>query len=144
MSNTNTPQNFLLEIGCEELPASAQATLPRALETHFSALLTEHKLHFEKIHLFSTPRRLAVIISGLQAMQAPQTIERQGPGEQEAYDKNGTPTLTCLGFAKSCGTIVDQLIVRDTPKGKRIVYMMEKPGSATKEILPEIVTKVIS
>src|SRR3989338_7142742 len=127
-----TKQDFLLEIGCEEIPASAQKNLSRALHDQFTQILLENKLAFSDIKCFSTPRRLAVIVNGLETTQAPQTIERQGPALQEAYDKSGTPTLVCLGFAKSCGVSVDQLTVKETPKGKRIVCICEKPGADTK------------
>lgn len=137
-------QDFLLEIGCEEIPATAQRTLSIALKDQFSQTLSEYKLKFSDIKIFSTPRRLAVLVIGLDATQSPQAIERQGPGLQEAYDKNGTPTLVCLGFAKSCGVSVDQLTIKETPKGKRIVCICEKPGLATQQLLPEIVSKIIS
>src|SRR3990167_8345445 len=137
-------QDFLLEIGCEEIPAHVQHSLSDALKTQFTQILSENKLSFDDIKLFSTPRRLAVIVQGLETVQSPQTIERQGPPLQDAYDKNGTPTLVCIGFAKSSGVSVDQLTVKETPKGKRLVCLCEKPGQETKVLLPEIVTKVIS
>ena len=137
-------QDFLLEIGCEEIPANAQTQLSKALHDQFAQQLLENKLSFDEIKTFSTPCRLAVLVSGLQATQAPQVIERQGPAVQDAYDKNGTPTLMCLGFAKSCGVSVDQLTEKETPKGKRLVCVCEKPGNQTKEVLPELVTKIIT
>ncbi|OGT36722.1 MAG: glycine--tRNA ligase subunit beta [Gammaproteobacteria bacterium RIFCSPHIGHO2_12_FULL_38_14] len=135
--------DFLFEMGCEELPHSAQETLPDAFSSQLKTTLTEYKLRFQDIQLFSTPRRIGIIVTELQETQAPQKIERFGPSMQEAYDKNGTPTLTCLGFAKSCGVSIDALSEKETPKGKRLVYVTEKPGNATKEILPEIINKVI-
>lgn len=137
-------KDFLFELGCEELPAHSQRTLSQGLHDLFSQVLLDHKLAFDNIKLFSTPRRLAVLILGLQTKQEAQTMERQGPALQEAYDKNGTPTLVCLGFAKSCGVSVDQLIVKETPKGKRIVCICEKPGGNTAELLPEIVQKIVA
>ena len=137
-------KDFLFEIGCEEIPAHAQRSLSSALHDKFTEALTENKLRFNEIKCFSTPRRLAVLISGLETTQAPQTIERQGPPLQDAYDKNGTPTLVCLGFAKSCGVSVDQLTEKETLKGKRLVCLCEKPGAETKDLLPEIVSKIIS
>lgn len=144
MVNDMSKQDFLLEIGCEELPANAQRNLSLSLQEQFTQALNENKLTFSDIKYFCTPRRLAILVVGLETTQAPQTVERQGPAVQDAYDKNGTATLMCLGFAKSCGVSVDQLTVRETPKGKRLVCVCEKPGAQTKELLPEIVTKIIS
>src|SRR3989338_893377 len=93
--------DFLLEIGCEELPHIAQKTLPEALRSLVLSSLNDHHLSFDRVNVFSTPRRLAVIIDNLQETQAPQKIERQGPAYDQAYDKGGAPTLTCLGFARS-------------------------------------------
>lgn len=137
-------KDFLFEIGCEEIPAHAQRSLSVALHDQFSQVLLENKLGFQEIKCFSTPRRLAVFISGLDIIQAPQTTERQGPALQDAYDKDGIPTLVCLGFAKSCGVSIDQLLVKETPKGKRLVCICEKPGQDTKTLLPEIITKIMT
>ncbi len=137
-------QDFLLEIGCEEIPANMQQTLSHNLREQLSQLLSENKLTFTNIKCFSTPRRLAIIVNELDTIQPAQSFERQGPGLQEAYDKNGTPTLMCIGFAKSCGVSVDQLETKETPKGKRLFCVSKKPGQQTKELLPEIVSKAIS
>jgi len=137
-------QDFLFEIGCEEIPAGAQRLLSIALLEQFTQALNDNKLTFSDIKCFATPRRLAIMVVGLETTQAPQKTERQGPSVQDAYDKNGTPTLVCLGFAKSCGVSVDQLSVKETAKGKRLVCICEKPGAETKTLLPEMIIKVIS
>lgn len=137
-------RDLLFEIGCEDLPAHAQRSLSTALREQFAQVLSENNLKFLEMKNYSTPRRLAIFISGLETTQAPQTFERQGPPLQEAYDKNGTPTLVCLGFAKSCGVSIDQLTVKDTPKGKRLICICEKPGRETKDLLPELIEKILS
>jgi glycyl-tRNA synthetase beta chain len=137
-------QDFLLEIGCEELPAHTQYVLSAALKELFSVALSDQQLSFDDIKVFATPRRLAVIVFGLPESQAPQTIERQGPALHDAFDKNGTPTLMCLGFAKSCGVSVDQLTEKETPKGKRLICVSKKEGQQTKVLLAELTEKVIS
>ena len=96
-------QDFLFELGCAELPARF---LNRLSEDLSACLQTELKivgLHFHHAHHYATPRRIAVLISGLDAQQPDQSVERHGPFIKDAYDKNGTPTLACIGFARSCG-----------------------------------------
>lgn len=137
-------QDFLLEIGCEELPASAQQTLPPALHSLFEKTLQDMQLNFDEIRLYAAPRRLAILIKGLSSTQMPQTIEKQGPALEQAYGKDGSPTMACLGFAKSCGVTIDALVVKDTPKGKRVVCFNEKSGENTFDLLPEIINTVIS
>lgn len=139
-----TKQDFLLELGCEEIPASMQHILADALNIQFTHIFSEYKLSFEAIKTFSTPRRLTVLVQGLETMQPPQSTERQGPPLQDAYDKNGTPTLVCIGFAKSSGVSVDQLTIKETPKGKRLVCLCKKPGQETRILLPEITVKAIA
>src|SRR3990167_8319689 len=108
--------DFLLELGCEELPSHTQLNLSKALHDQFTQTLTENKLSFSKIKTFATPRRLAVIVESLQTTQAVQKIERQGPSYQDVFDKDGVPTLIGLGFARSCGVSMDKLVIKDTPK----------------------------
>lgn len=137
-------KDFLLEIGCEELPSHTQIALSKSLQDQFSKTLTENHLSFNSIKTFATPRRLAVIIEGLQTTQTKQLIERQGPSYHDAYDKNNTPTLIGLGFAKSCGVSMDELVIKETPKGKRLICFTEKPGLETKVILPKLTHSVIN
>src|SRR3990167_9780679 len=137
-------KDFLLEIGCEELPSHTQLHLSQAFELLFFQTLTDNKLSFSKIKTFATPRRIAVIVEELQTTQATQKIERQGPSYQDVFDKDGVPTLIGLGFARSCGVSMDKLVIKDTPKGKRVVCICEKPGVDTKIILPELVNKIIT
>lgn len=135
---------FLFEIGCEELPSRSQQALPASLALLISEAFAKQGLSFDSIKTFATPRRIAVMVNQLETKQASQAIEKQGPSVQNAYDKNGSPTLACLGFAKSCGASVDELIVKDTPKGKKVVYLAKKPGEETITLLPDILTQAVS
>ena len=132
-------RDLLFEIGCEELPAQPLLSLTQALEKGVAEQLTQHDLSFEEIKHYATPRRITLIIKGLALTQNPRLIERQGPSLEMAYDKSGTPTLACLGFAKSCGTSVDQLEVRESPKGSWIFCKVKQEGQKTAELLPEII-----
>src|SRR3990167_9923890 len=96
-------RDFLLEIGCEELPPTTLHSLSTALVTNIQKQLNQLGLTYKDIQPFATPRRLTVLVNALTESQPPHHIERQGPSLKAAYDKNGTPTLACLGFARSCG-----------------------------------------
>lgn len=136
-------KDFLIEIGCEELPAGAQTSLAAHLAKALTQAFDDAKLEHGEAQIFAAPRRLAVLISNVTATQPARTIERQGPSVESAYDKSGTPTLACLGFAKSCGVSADQLGIQDTPKGKRIFCKVAHPGKQTNELLPEIVQSAL-
>ena len=109
--------DFLFELGCEELPSLAVKTLSTALLTHVTASLNTAQLQYESIKAFATPRRLALLITQLVEKQPTQGVSRRGPAKAAAYDKTGNPTPALLGFAKSCGVEADTLVEIETDKG---------------------------
>ena len=129
---------FLLEVGTEELPASFvshalaqwQAKLPAALEEAF--------LETDSIEFYGTPRRLAVLISGLPERQPDREEEAKGPPAKAAF-KDGKPTKAATGFAASRGVSVEDLEIRDTGKGEFIFVQQKIPGRVTAELLQEMV-----
>jgi glycyl-tRNA synthetase beta chain len=135
--------DFLLEIGCDEIPARFLQRLSKDLGTSLQRELEAAKLHLEGIKTYATPRRLAVLVSQLDAKQAERKLERHGPFVKDAYDKDGTPTLACIGFARSCKIGVDELQRQQTPKGERVCVSVNQPGLPTEEILAEIVAKTL-
>lgn len=132
-------QDFLLEIGCEELPAKYQATLADALAKQLSLALDQCKLSYGKVKTFSTPRRLAVYIKDVCSTQEQQQQERLGPNVKSAFDKNGMPTIACMGFARSLGISTDTLKQVETPKGKRVAAVINIAGKNTLDLLPELI-----
>lgn len=135
--------DLLIEIGCEELPADAQRLLAEQLLARILALLTEHAVFFGKGRCFSTPRRLAVLIEQVAHQPEKKTIKKLGPSVQHAYDPAGVPTLACLGFAKSCGASVDQLLREATPKGERVYCLVDTAAEPTHELLSSLLPGVI-
>ena len=132
-------QDFLFELGCEEIPARFLTTLTESLARSLEQELNSANLKYEPPKIFSTPRRIAVFIPNVTANQAAGVIERTGPSAEKAFDKDGTPTLACIGFARSCGVSADQLKIRKTDKGDRVYCKVEKPGEATINLLPKMV-----
>lgn len=136
-------RDLLLEIGCEELPATQLLKLAENLEKAVSEQLAHYELQCKEIQHFATPRRLALIVKGLATAQASRSSERQGPSMEAAYDKNGTPTLACLGFAKSCGVSIDQLEVNKTEKGSWVFCKVQLEGKKTADLLPELINTAL-
>lgn len=136
-------QNFLFEIGCEELPPSMLNTLSNSLSQSIQIQLEKAELSFGTLHAFATPRRLAVLINSLSTEQPTRVFERQGPSVKAAFEKDGTPTLACLGFAQSYGVSTDQLQRKETKKGNFVYCCIEQPGQLTKELLPKIIQTAI-
>ncbi len=136
-------KDFLLEIGVEELPTKSLLPLATSLEKNLTTLLEKEKITFAQSAHYTTPRRLAVLITDVCERQATQIIERQGPAQESAFDQDGTPTLACIGFAKSCGVTADQIQIKKTDKGNRIYCRVEKAGELTESLLPSLIKQAL-
>lgn len=136
-------KDFLFELGTEELPPKALKRLRDALREGIVAGLAEAKLSHGKVAAYATPRRLAVLVRGLQTRQADQTIERRGPAKKAAFDAEGHPTKALEGFARSCGVTPAELIEIETPKGIWMGYVLQQPGKPALELLPQIVQQAL-
>src|SRR5271167_2387799 len=110
--------DFLLEIGLEEIPARMIAGAEAELGRKVSELLTRERLLSAdaKVTTYSTPRRLAVRVEGLQTRQADSVEELVGPPRQVAY-KDGEPTQAAFAFARKAGVGVTELGSVITDKG---------------------------
>lgn len=136
-------QDFLFELGTEELPPSSLHILAESLFTEVTSGLTDAGLDFTDAQYFATPRRLAVLVIGLITQQAPQFAERRGPSVQAAFNAQGEATQAALGFAAACGCTVDELSRNASSKGEYLVYSETKAGQATPTLLPPILTQAL-
>ncbi|SDI92429.1 glycine--tRNA ligase subunit beta [Billgrantia gudaonensis] len=134
---------FLLELGVEELPPHAIDTLSDALADGVRHGLAEADIEHGAIRAYATPRRLAVQVHELADKQPDREVERRGPALAAAF-KEGQPTKAAEGFARSCGVDVSELIHLETDKGTWLGYRERRPGEATKNLLPDIVSKAIA
>ncbi len=131
-------RDLLIEIGTEELPPKALLKLSNAFTAGIEEGLKKAELDFTSIESFATPRRLAVLIKGLDSAQADKEVERRGPAVAAAFDGNGNPTKATEGFARSCGITPDQLETIQTDKGDWLVFRSNQKGQATAELIPAI------
>lgn len=136
--------DFIFELGCEELPSGAVWPLADEFANNLLAALDKAQLSYGEVKRFATPRRLALVIYDLQAEQAAQSVTRKGPAVVAAYDQEGNPMPALLGFAKSCGVSHDQLKRVQTDKGEWVVYDTQTEGLATKALLPELVRQSLA
>lgn len=126
-------QDFLLELGCEDLPARYVLPLAEALLQGIVGGLSRRGVQMDKAQLLATPRRLAVLVAAVAAEQPEQSVEFTGPAMNVAL-KDGAPTPAALGFAKKCGVEFAQLGEKD---GK-LHFARRLPGKATAALIPEI------
>jgi glycyl-tRNA synthetase beta chain len=135
--------DFLLEIGCEEIPARMIDAASQELRERVLGLLTRERLLGGEISSFDTPRRLALMASAIAAAQADVIEQVTGPSVNVAY-KEGQPTPAAYAFAKKAGVDVSQLEKISTPKGEYISAKVTKKGRTAAEILAEGLPKEIS
>ena len=133
-----TTQDLLFEIGTEELPPASLPQLRDALEQEFLSGLEKAGLTHGDCTAFATPRRLALFIEAVSIVQPDKEVERRGPALKAAFDADGDPTKAATGFARSCGTTVEQLERMQTDKGEWLFFKMQVKGKSATELLPQI------
>src|SRR6202521_4534182 len=142
--------DFLLEIGCEEIPARMIDTACTALQMNVWEILGSQGVPVrdgegnivppEAIPAFATPRRLALFVRGLPERQ-PEKIDRvNGPSTKVAF-KDGKPTKAAEAFAKKVGRAVSDLEIIHTEKGEYVSATVEIPRRLLIEILAEEMPK---
>ena len=137
-------QNFLVEIGTEELPPKALKTLATSFADNVEAELNQAGLSFDKIEWFAAPRRLAVKVLNLATQQPSKEIEKRGPAVSAAFDSEGKPTKAAEGWARGCGITVDQAERIATDKGEWLVHRAKIEGQPTKNLLNDIVANALA
>ena len=138
-----TTQNFLVEIGTEELPPKALKTLATSFADNVEAELNLAGLSFDKIEWFAAPRRLAVKVLNLATQQPSKEIEKRGPAVSAAFDPEGKPTKAAEGWARGCGITVEQAERIATDKGEWLVHRAKIEGQPTKTLLNGIVANAL-
>ncbi|WGE80903.1 glycine--tRNA ligase subunit beta [Actinobacillus equuli subsp. haemolyticus] len=139
-----TTQNFLAEIGTEELPPKALKKLATAFAENVENELNQAGLSFEKVEWFAAPRRLAVKVLGLATAQPSKEIEKRGPAVSAAFDADGNPTKAAEGWARGCGITVEQAERLATDKGEWLVHRAVIEGQPTKNLLVDIISRSLA
>jgi len=136
--------DFVLEIGCEEIPARMIDAASLELRTRVNDLLTRERLPASgSVSYLDTPRRLAVLASGIPSAQPDVTEQVTGPSTNVAY-KDGQPTSAAQAFAKKVGVEVSKLSKVTTSKGEYLAAQVTRKGRPAAEILAEALPREIS
>src|SRR4051794_19925799 len=109
--------DFVLEIGTEEVPASAVVPALGQLEALLEQRLKAERIGFREVRALGTPRRLVALASGVAERQEDAEIEIGGPPARVAFDEAGKPTPAAEGFARKNQVSLADLQVRPTPRG---------------------------
>jgi glycyl-tRNA synthetase beta chain len=137
-------RELLIEIGCEEIPASWLPGLTTQVGTHLEARLKELRLTPEApIETFSTPRRLTARVARLSERQTDFEELVTGPPVSAAFKPDGEATPAATGFAKKYGVDVAALDRHETPKGVYLAHRVHQRGKATVDVLADVMTGIL-
>lgn len=129
---------LLFELGTEELPARFVVPALDDLEKTFTEQCVALNIKHGAIRRFGTPRRLALLVSGVAEKTDDVMKEVKGPSVKAAFDAAGKPTNPALKFAESVKLTVDQLKKVSTPKGDYLMANVEEKGRRTFELLSDV------
>jgi glycyl-tRNA synthetase beta chain len=132
-------RELLLELGCEEIPASWLPTLTILVGDAVAGQLRERRLPPETaVETYSTPRRLTVRIERIPERQTDLEELVTGPPVGASFTADGTPTPAAVGFAAKQGVEVSALERAETPKGVYLAYRKRQRGRAAVDVLPDV------
>jgi glycyl-tRNA synthetase len=140
----NSPGDFLLEIGVEELPASDLDSAIEQLKVNVPRLLDDLHLEHGTVRVSGTPRRLVVMVDSLAPRQPDRADLVKGPPAERAFDKDGKPTPASIGFARKNGLEPSALEVRAMDGGKYVVAVVKQAGRPTPEVLTECLPGLVA
>ena len=127
-------KDLLLEIGTEEIPAHYMPSALKQLHEGAADIFAKNHLDYKEIRTVGTPRRLALLVTGLAEKQADVSSKNKGPSVKIAFDADGNPTQAAMGFARGQHIDVSELVTEDGYVYADVTVV----GSETKDLLPEI------
>jgi len=138
--------NFLLEIGSEEIPAGYIMPALKALSSTLLRRMDDARIEHGDAKTYGTPRRLAICVENVAPKQKAMKSEVVGPPAKIGFDEDGQPTMAARKFAEKVGVAVNSLAIKETSKGAYLTAKKTERGLATtkylKEILPEIILSI--
>ncbi len=136
-------KKYLLEIGSEEIPARYVKNALDQIENKFRNLLKEEKIEYEDIKVYSTPRRLTTIISGLSEKQKDEELEVRGPSKRIAFDEDNNPTKALEGFMRGQNVTLENIVLKDIKDEEYVFAQVYKKGKTIDEVLKENLSSLI-
>lgn len=128
-------QDFLVELGTEELPPKALKTLGESFLAGVEKGLKAAGLNYAKARYYAAPRRLAVLVEQLDTEQPDRVMNLDGPPVKAAFDAEGNPTQAALGFANKCCVDLSEI----DASGPKLRFSQTIAGKQAAHLLPEIV-----
>lgn len=136
--------DLLIEIGCEELPASACREAIAQVPGLVAQALAAARLPEREATVWVAPRRIAFLVPDLPAEREGRAVAVRGPAEKAAFGPDGAPTKAAEGFARAQGVTTDELVLKEGEGGRLFVFAVrEEPAAPTAELVPGIARAVL-
>jgi len=135
--------DFLLEVGTEEMPARFLDPALEQLQELAGRMLAENRLAHGEIRVYGTPRRLALYVRDLARVQDALVQEVKGPAVKVAFNQDGEPTRAALGFARSQGVDIKDLVVKNVGPVEYVFAVKRLEGRPAAEVLAELCPALI-
>ena len=136
--------NLLIEIGVEELPVGSLDVIYEELAAKTRQKLVDERIAFADVKVEATPRRIALFVQGIAAMQPDRELEISGPSHEKCYGPDGRPTPVLQGFLKSKQSTEKDIETRETPKGKFIFLKKKEKGRVVVALLPDMIKTLLA
>jgi glycyl-tRNA synthetase beta chain len=136
-------KDLLVELGLEELPHETVYSAARDFKKLFTTRLKDSRINFDDVLEYSTPRRIALLIQGVQILQEDYTEEKKGPSFEKAYQKDGSPSRALEGFLKGNGVTLKDITEREIENGTYIFLVRRLQGEKTNGLLPAVLDGAI-
>ncbi|MCS7232969.1 MAG: glycine--tRNA ligase subunit beta [Synergistetes bacterium] len=136
-------RDLVFEIGTEELPAKSMPNLLEDLREKVILSFRDERLKYNEVKTFGTPRRLILFVTELHEEQEELVEEIRGPSRRIAFDPQGIPTQAAIGFARSKGVKVEDLVVKETDQGEYVFAIKRYKGRNTIDVLKELLPKIV-
>ncbi|HEY9687665.1 MAG TPA: glycine--tRNA ligase subunit beta [Coleofasciculaceae cyanobacterium] len=135
--------NYLLEIGTEELPLEFLLSAPTELTDKVKAALDEQGVVYGDVTVYATPRRLALVIQNLPELQEERIFKTKGPPIRVALDAEGKPTQAGLGFARKLNVDFSQLTQESLDGETYMLLNQVMSGRSVRELLAEMLPALV-
>jgi glycyl-tRNA synthetase beta chain len=137
-------QDLLVEIGTEELPPRSLRCLSQAFASAVVERLDKQSLTHGTVKAYATPRRLALGIEALAGAEPDHLVHRRGPAVRAAFDAQGRPTPAALGFARSCGVAVEDLMRWENEQGHWLAFQTLVRGRPAGLVIPGLLREALA
>ncbi len=136
-------KDLLFEIGTEEIPHAILTASTTQFKEKLLSAFQKNGLEFEKIFVYSTPRRFSAHIVGMQETTTRKSIEKKGPDSKIAFDTEGNPTKALQGFLRSNQASVEDITEKEFKGNKYVFINQTLGGKPAIDILPQLLHSAI-